>query len=78
MSAISDKYNALGGNGGFLGSPKGAESPTPDGIGRFRHYQFGSIYWRLVGVERVVAHDLRSFRQLLSRRKASFMFMPMP
>ena len=45
MSAISDKYAALGGPGGFLGGPLGPESPTPDGVGSFRHYQFGSIYW---------------------------------
>ena len=45
MSAISDKYNALGGPTGFLGAPTGPESSTPDGVGRFEHYQFGSIYW---------------------------------
>ena len=45
MSAISDKYDALGGPSGFLGAPTGPESSTPDGVGRFQHYQFGSIYW---------------------------------
>jgi LGFP repeat len=45
VSAISDKYAALGGSGGFLGTPAGPESPTPDGVGAFQHYQFGSIYW---------------------------------
>jgi hypothetical protein len=44
-SPISDKYAALGGASGFLGSPTIPESTTPDGIGRYRHYQHGSIYW---------------------------------
>lgn len=44
-SPISDKYAALGGPGSFLGSPTIPESTTPDGIGRYRHYQHGSIYW---------------------------------
>lgn len=45
MSDIDVKYAALGGPGGFLGSPTTAESVAPDGIGRFRHYANGSIYW---------------------------------
>lgn len=45
MTAIDDKYAALGAAGGVLGSPTSAEQPCPDGIGRFRHYQHGSIYW---------------------------------
>src|ERR1700680_5132255 len=45
MSAISDKCAALGGATGFLGGPAGPESPAPDGVGSFQHYQFGSIYW---------------------------------
>ena len=44
-SPISDKYASLGGPGGFLGSPTIPESTTPDGIGKYRHYQHGSIYW---------------------------------
>lgn len=42
---ISDKYAQLGGSGGFLGTPTIAESVLPDGVGKFRHYQNGSIYW---------------------------------
>ena len=42
---ISDKYAQLGGTSGFLGSPTIPESTTPDGIGKYRHYQGGSIYW---------------------------------
>ena len=44
-SPISDKYASLGGASGLLGSPTIPESTTPDGIGRYRHYQHGSIYW---------------------------------
>ncbi len=45
MSAIDDKYASLGGAGGVLGAPTSAELSTPDGVGRFRHFKFGSIYW---------------------------------
>ena len=45
MTAIDDKYTALGGPRGWLGSPAGPESTAPDGVGRFRHYTGGSIYW---------------------------------
>jgi CubicO group peptidase (beta-lactamase class C family) len=45
MSAIDDKYAQLGGAGGFLGAPQGPETTCPDGVGRFRHYAGGSIYW---------------------------------
>ncbi len=43
--AIRDKYNALGGAAGPLGLPLTDETGTPDGIGRFNHFQGGSIYW---------------------------------
>jgi hypothetical protein len=45
MSAIDQKYNELGGPAGFLGSPTSEELSCPDGEGRYRHYQNGSIYW---------------------------------
>jgi uncharacterized protein with LGFP repeats len=50
MSAIDDKYHALGGPNGFLGHPhdEGAgsgEMETRNGRGRFRDFQGGSIYW---------------------------------
>jgi uncharacterized protein with LGFP repeats len=45
MSEIDDKYNLLGGAAGFLGQLLDAEKPTPNGLGRYRHYQGGSIYW---------------------------------
>lgn len=42
---ISDKYTQLGGAGGFLGAGLDPEKSTPDGVGKFRHYQNGSIYF---------------------------------
>ncbi len=40
-----DRYNNLGGAAGPLGLPLTDETGTPDGIGRFNHFQGGSIYW---------------------------------
>jgi hypothetical protein len=45
MSEIDKKYNELGGGQGFLGQPTEPEHGAPDGQGRYRHYQNGSIYW---------------------------------
>ena len=43
--AILEKYLALGADSSFCGYPTTDESGTPDGIGRFNHFQAGSIYW---------------------------------
>ncbi len=43
--AIKDKYKDLGWEAGFLGFPLTDETATPDGVGRFNHFQNGSIYW---------------------------------
>jgi hypothetical protein len=43
--AILAEYEALGAEGGFLGYPTTDERPTPDGAGRYNHFQNGSIYW---------------------------------
>lgn len=45
FGAIGDKYAQLGGRRGFLGRPLTSEMRTPDGVGRFNHFQNGSIYW---------------------------------
>jgi hypothetical protein len=42
---IRAKYDALGGASGPLGLPLTDETGTPDGIGRFNHFEGGSIYW---------------------------------
>ncbi len=43
--AILSKYVQLGACNSFLGSPETSELATPDGQGRFNHFQGGSIYW---------------------------------
>jgi hypothetical protein len=53
-SPISDKYAQLGGAAGFLGQPIIAETWAPDFVGRFRHYEGGSIYWH----PRTGAHEV--------------------
>ena len=45
FGAILAKYNALGGPAGWLGFPVTGETPAPDGVGRFVHFQHGSVYW---------------------------------
>jgi hypothetical protein len=44
MSVIDDKYASLSDAAQRLGQPTGLEGDAANG-GRFRHYQFGSIYW---------------------------------
>jgi uncharacterized protein with LGFP repeats len=41
---IREKWAELGGEAGFLGAPVTDETGTPDGIGRYNHFQGGSIY----------------------------------
>jgi len=43
--AIRAKYAALGWEKSFLGYPLTNETTTPDGYGRYNHFQGGSIYW---------------------------------
>ena len=45
MTAIDEKYNSLGGPAGWLGQPASTENIAPDGVGHYRHYANGSIYW---------------------------------
>ncbi len=42
---IRDKWASLGWERSFLGYPTTDELVTPDGIGRYTHFQYGSIYW---------------------------------
>jgi len=44
---IRAKYNAIGGPNSVLGMPLTDEQGTPDGIGRYNHFENGSIYWTL-------------------------------
>jgi len=43
--AIREKWSKLGWETGYLGYPITDETKTPDGVGRFNHFQGGSIYW---------------------------------
>ena len=43
--AILGKWSLLGFEKSFLGYPLSNETTTPDGIGRYNHFQHGSIYW---------------------------------
>ncbi|MEE2030774.1 alpha/beta hydrolase-fold protein [Rhodococcus chondri] len=43
--AIGGVYQGSGGPAGPLGYPTTGESGTPDGRGRFNHFQHGAIYW---------------------------------
>jgi hypothetical protein len=45
MGAIRDEYRAIGGSSSPLGFAITDELTTPDGVGRFNHFQSGSIYW---------------------------------
>ena len=42
---IRGKWADLGWERSFLGFPVTDETGTPDGVGRFNHFQGGSIYW---------------------------------
>jgi len=42
---IRAKWTQLGAERSFLGYPLTDETVTPDGIGRYNHFQGGSIYW---------------------------------
>ncbi len=54
MSAIDMKYTELGGQSGLLGRPIDDEATCSDGVGRFRHFEYGSIYWHpLTGANEV-------------------------
>lgn len=43
--SIRDKWRDLGWERSFLGYPLTNETTTPDGHGKFNHFQGGSIYW---------------------------------
>jgi uncharacterized protein with LGFP repeats len=43
--AIRDKWASMGWERSFLGYPVTDETVTPDGVGRFNHFQGGSTFW---------------------------------
>jgi hypothetical protein len=46
--AILAEYLSLGAESGFLGYPTTDERATPDGAGRYNHFERGSIYWTYI------------------------------
>ncbi|MDB6025961.1 MAG: putative esterase [Verrucomicrobiales bacterium] len=42
---IKTKWSALGWEQSYLGYPTTDETVAPDGVGRYNHFQNGSIYW---------------------------------
>lgn len=53
--AIRDRWRQTGWEQGPLGFPTTDETATPDGIGRYNHFEHGSIYWSpATGAHRVV------------------------
>ncbi|MCF2532538.1 PQQ-dependent sugar dehydrogenase [Yinghuangia soli] len=40
-----EKYASLGWDSSVLGFPLTDETSTPDGVGRYNHFEYGSIYW---------------------------------
>lgn len=57
---IRVKWAQLGGERGFLGYPLTDETGTPDGRGRYNHFQGGSIYWTPGTGAREVHGDIRA------------------
>ena len=49
IGAIHTKWAAMGWETSPLGYPISDETGCPDGVGRFSHFQFGSIYWTPAG-----------------------------
>lgn len=43
--AIYGKWGSVGYDRGYLGFPQTDETGTPDGVGRYNHFEGGSIYW---------------------------------
>lgn len=43
--AIGELYQAIGGEASFLGKATTAELGCPDQVGRYNHFERGSIYW---------------------------------
>lgn len=55
--AIRDKFGQMGWEAGFLGFPTTDETKTPDSIGRYNHFENGSIYWK----PSISAHEIHGW-----------------
>ena len=61
--AIRQHYIGLDSEKGFLGFPLTDETTPPDGVGRFNHFDGGSIYWKPNLGAHEVHGDIRAFWQ---------------
>ena len=59
QGAILGLYQGTGGPGGVLGLPTTSELSTPDGVGRFTHFERGSIYFSPATGAQVVRGAIR-------------------
>lgn len=59
FGAIRHRWASLGWEKSFLGYPVTDESICPDGIGRYNHFQGGSIYWTPTTGAHVVYGSIR-------------------
>lgn len=72
---IRAKWEGLNWERGYLGYPLTDELSTPDGIGRYNHFQHGSIYWHPV----TGAHEIHgAIRDEWSRRRWERSFLKYP
>ncbi len=58
--AVGGRYVALGSVTSFLAFPVTDETATPDGVGRFNHFQGGSLYWTPTTGARLVYGAIRA------------------
>jgi hypothetical protein len=62
---IDDKYAETGGGSGRLGMPTAAEAAAPDGVGKFRQFARGVIYWHpKIGAHMVIGLILARWSEL--------------
>lgn len=59
IPAIDAKYASLGGSAGFMGAPTSATTKSADGVGYYRHYQGGSIFYTSATGAKVVRGLIR-------------------
>ncbi|WP_337060111.1 CAP domain-containing protein [Kineococcus sp. G2] len=59
QGSILARYQAAGGPGSVLGLPTTSELTTPDGIGRYTHFDGGSVYWTPATGAQVVRGAIR-------------------
>jgi len=72
--SIRDKWAAFGWEGGLLGYPQTNESNTFDGVGKFNHFQGGSIYWHPSSGAHVVYGAIREKWVALGREAGALGF----